>query len=50
LKSYSNEDMTVNLNVDGQLVINWQPLAINRLVRFFKFMKFKQQVKTTELE
>jgi len=46
---YFNEDMTATINIDSSLVINWQPLGMNRLVRFLRFMKIKSQVRKTEL-
>lgn len=46
---YANEDMVVSIDLLGQFVINWQPLAMNRLVRFLKFMKLKSEVKKLAL-
>jgi hypothetical protein len=47
-KKYSNEDMTVTMDL-APLIVNWQPLAMNRLVRFLRFMKFKSHVMKLEL-
>lgn len=46
---YFNEDMTVAINVESSLVISWQPLGFNRLVRFLRFMKIKSKVRKTEV-
>ena len=48
-KSYDNEDMTISLHLEGALLVNWQPLVMNRLVRFLRFMKFKSTVMKLEL-
>lgn len=47
-KKYANEDMTVTMDL-APLIVNWQPLAMNRLVRFLRFMKFKSHVMKLEL-
>lgn len=47
-KKYANENMTVTMDL-APLIVNWQPLAMNRLVRFLRFMKFKSHVMKLEL-
>ena len=42
-KNYSGVDMDVDLKF-GIILVNWHPKTINRLIRFFRYMKLESQV------
>jgi hypothetical protein len=47
--SYSGIDMQVDLKF-GVILVNWHPKTLNRLIRFFRYMKLERQIVEQERE
>ena len=47
--NYSGIDMQVDLKF-GIILVNWHPKTLNRLIRFFRYMKLESQVIEQEKE
>ena len=43
LPTYSNIDMNVELAL-GEVQVNWHPKSMNRLLRFFRYIKLESYV------
>ena len=46
---YQEEDMVVLMDI-GNLTLNWHPITINRMIKFFRYFKPNEQVIQEEKE